>query len=58
MEISELEKVLDHIDLKLEPIKLELKHIDTKLEKFINNARWVAAVIVVPLLFFVLDKIF
>ncbi len=55
MEVNEWEKVLD---LKLEPVKSDVRYLADRFDRFITTTRWVAAVILVPLMFFVMDKVF
>lgn len=55
MELNEWEKILD---LKLAPVETKIDNIESRLARFSTMMYFVCGVIIVPLMFFILDKVF
>lgn len=55
MDGTEWEKILD---LKLQPLDVKIDSIESRLARFSTMVYFVCGVILVPLLFFILDKVF
>lgn len=58
MEKTEMDEIIAFIDLKITPLNVKIEGIENRLQRFATAAYFVCGVILVPLLFFILDKVF
>lgn len=59
MEASEWEKVLDlKLDAMVKPMSVKIDYVADRFDRFTRTCMWVAAVLIVPLLFFILERVF